>query len=103
MENTLEKRMQPRFLYKSYASYMKMGDVCNLPDLCYSMAEILDISGGGLRLRLPQPLVNEETLMITKIPLSGISATLPVFVKVQWVKAESENTCIAGLQFVLGN
>ncbi len=103
MEKLSERRMQQRFSYKSYASFMKLGDTHNLPDMHYTMAEIIDVSGGGARLRLPLSTVNEEILMITKFPLPGISASLPVLTKVQWVKDESENTCIAGIKFILGN
>lgn len=103
MEEASERRIQQRFPYKSYASYMKLGDASNLPDMHYSMAEVIDISGGGAKLRLPVSSINIETMMITRIPLLGISASLPVLTKVQWVKDESENTCIVGIKFVLGN
>jgi hypothetical protein len=103
MEQTSERRMQQRFPYKSYASYMKLGDARNLPDIYYTMAEVIDICGGGVRLRLPQPTINDGTLMITKIPLTGISASLPVLSKVQWVAEETKDTCIVGIKFVLGN
>lgn len=103
MLETPEKRMQQRFPYKSYASYMKLGDIYNLPDLSYSMAEVIDISGGGAKLRLPLPTISIETLMITKVPLQGISVSLPVLTRVQWVKDETDKTCIAGVKFILGN
>lgn len=67
------------------------------------MAEILDISSGGVKLRLPLTEIHEEILMIAKVPLPNISASLPVLAKVQWVKNESECTCIAGIKFMLGN
>jgi len=103
LAKTQEKRLYERFPLTSYASYMRMGDSANLPDMSYSMAEILDISNGGLRMRLPQLMIIEGTLLITRVPLPGVSATIPVIARVQWVMEESERTCQAGLKFLLGN
>ena len=103
MEGQPERRMQVRFPYKNQGSFIRLGDIKTPPDTSYSVAEIIDISAGGAKLRLPSQDIKEETLMITKIGLPGISASLPVLTKVQWIEKESEKTCIAGIKFILGN
>lgn len=104
MEKTnYEKRIHDRFPYEGYANYMRMGDISNLPDTSYSMADILDISSGGLRLRHNQLMLNEGMLLITKVPLPGMSAAIPVLGRVQWVSEESERTYQAGIKFLIGN
>lgn len=102
-KNYYERRFNERFHYEGKASYMRMGDASNLPDTSYSTAEIVDISSGGSRLRLNQLMLKEGTLLITKVSLPGISATMPVIAKVQWVREESEKNYQAGIKFVLGN
>lgn len=102
-KNNYEKRINDRFPYEGYISYMRMGDISNLPDTSYSMAEVLDISSGGLRLRHNQSMLNEGMLLITKVPLPGVPAMIPVLGRVQWVIEENERTYQAGIKFLIGN
>lgn len=100
-----ERRINDRFYYEGNASYMRMGDTASLPDTSYSTAEILDISSGGVRLKLNNnPTLNEGTLLIAKIPLHGITTTMPVLARVQWVSEEKEKAAYqAGIKFLMGN
>ncbi len=98
-----EKRIHNRYLFDGTLSYMRMGDMHKLPDTDYSVAEIADISSGGLRLKLNQPMLNEGSLLITKFPVSGTSATIPVIARVQWINKESENSFQAGIKFIIEN
>ncbi len=104
-KNYYEKRINERFHYEGNASYMRMGDTSSLPDTSYSMAEIIDISSGGVRLRLKNNLMlNEGTLLIAKVPIHGIAATMPTIARVQWVSEEKEKVAYqAGIKFLMGN
>lgn len=103
-KNNNEKRIYNRFPYEGSMRYMRMGDMSNLPDTSYSTADVLDISSGGVRLRLNQIGLNEGTLLITKVPLRGMSVTMPVLARVQWVSEENETTTYqAGIKFLLEN
>ncbi len=98
-----EKRVFERFPYKGTLSYLRMGDATNLPDISYSTAEIFDICNGGLGVRFNQSTLNEGTLLIIKIQLPNIPASIPAIGRVQWVKEIGVKNYQAGIKFVLGN
>lgn len=102
-KSNYERRFFERYPYKGTLSYMRMGDATSLPDTSYSNAEILNISSGGLGLKVNQPNLNEGTLLIVKIQLPDISATIPVIARVQWISEMGENNHQAGIKFILGN
>lgn len=96
-----ERRGDSRFPYLRPFSYVAMWDPSRPPSHATARGEILDLSNGGMKIRIKrQTHLTEGVVVIARIPLRNIKAAVPTLAIVKWTKALDAGLQ-AGLRFIM--
>lgn len=103
---TEEKRMSVRIPYASPTSYRAMGSLVCPPSAVDVQGEILDISDGGLRIRVDGQAIEPGTILCIRVPVnakskSKTSITFPVLAEVRWVRKAALKDRQVGVRFIV--
>ncbi len=96
-----ENRKDSRIPYVRPVSYAVIGQFLHVSSEVALQGMILNISGGGVRIRTDVQPCWEEMMIRAWIPLPQLSVTVPVIAVMRWVKDEDEQVYDIGLEFVL--
>jgi hypothetical protein len=78
-----------------------MGDPNRPPSHHIARGEILDLSNGGMKIRIKtQAHLAEGAVVIARIPLRNIKAAVPTLAIVRWTKTLDAGSQ-AGLRFIM--
>jgi hypothetical protein len=95
------RRGEPRFLYTHYISCIRIGKGGHPPDEVPHKGEILDLSDGGMKIRIKERALGENNMLQVRIPVSEIPVTIPALTKVVWVREKGALVYDVGLRFVI--
>jgi c-di-GMP-binding flagellar brake protein YcgR len=95
-----EKRATKRFMLKRSISYLDMGEIGRYPEEVSCNIELVDISDGGMKIRVEGLFPIEGDIVQMRIPIDGILVTLPVFAQIKWAKKVQSKLYNVGLQFL---
>lgn len=94
-------RQSERYQFICPISFITLGDMRYPPYEVSKEAEIVDISNGGMKIRLRGSLLKEGAMIQVRIPLSEFEVHVPVLTEVRWVREEAgDNAQIGGLRFL---
>jgi len=96
-----EKRASKRFMHNRAIPYVDMGDVGRYPEEISGNIELIDLSEGGIRLRVEGLFPIEGAIVQIRIPINGELVTLPVFAQIKWAKKFQSKRYHVGLQFLV--
>jgi hypothetical protein len=96
-----EKRSWKRFRHKRSIPYVNMGEAGLYPEHASGNIELLDLSDGGMRLRIEGLFPIEGAIVQIRIPINGKLIALPVFAQIRWAKKVQSTRYYVGLQFLL--
>lgn len=98
-----ERRHHRRVPYLNSLSFKLCGR--SLPEKFLKQADILDISSGGLRIRMVSLETNFEidSLIFLNIPLPRMPITIPALGKIKWIVLDDHKTRQAGIQFIISD
>lgn len=96
-----EKRTVPRFPFKNPMKYMTMGHPPHLPDQAYEAGELVDLSDNGMRMKIEGRKIEEGTVLLVRIPVSGPPVTVPSLAQVLWTRGGDSGHYESGLKFVV--
>ena len=95
-------RQYERFPYLSRINFITLGDLQYPPNDIFKEAETLDISNGGMKIRLKSRLLKEGAMIQVRIPVSEFDVTVPVLTEVRWVREDiQDNYQVGGLRFLV--
>lgn len=96
-----ERRGESRFPYCRAFRYVATGEPRRSFSHRVVSGEILDLSNGGMKIRLKRrALLADGAVVVARIPLRNIKATVPTVAVVRWTKA-LDSGLLAGLRFVM--
>jgi c-di-GMP-binding flagellar brake protein YcgR len=94
-------RRYERFQFICPVSFITLGTMRYPPYDVSKEAEIVDISNGGMKIRLKGSLLKEGAMIQVRIPVSEFEVTVPVLTEVRWVREElQDNYQVGGLRFL---
>ncbi len=96
-----EKRVSVRYPYTRPVSYMAMGKSGRPPDKVAVHGEIVDLSNGGMRIRMERQALEEGAVLQVWFPISEPPVTIPVLAQVRWVREEIHGNYQVGLRFMI--
>jgi hypothetical protein len=96
-----EKRSFQRFPYGCPMNFMAMGQTVSLPDTDYASGEIINISDGGMKIKVEGRAFEGGRVLLVRVPIKGIKSSVPTLAKVQWAISEETGVYEAGLKFVV--
>jgi len=96
----VENRKDSRIPYVRPVSYAVIGQVRNISSKVDVLGTILDISGGGMRIRTDVQPCWEEMLIQAWIPFPQRPFTVSVIAEVRWVRDEKQQIYDIGFQFL---
>ena len=97
-----ENRKDGRIPYIHPLSYKVIGQFLHISSEVAFQGTILNISGGGVRIRINTQPCQQEMMIRAWIPLPQRSFTVPVIAVMRWVKDENnEEVYDIGFEFVL--
>jgi len=94
-------RAAQRFSCKSSVGLVVLSSHGQPPDKDAISGEIMNISGGGMRMRFQGQTLEEGVVLLVKMPLSLAPVTVPSIAQVKWIKEEKPGTYQAGLQYLI--
>jgi len=94
-------RQAERFQYICPVSFITLGDLNYPPHDADMEAETLDISNGGMKIRLKGKPLKEGAMIQIRIPVSELNVAVPVFTEVRWVREEVPDNYQIGLRFLV--
>ena len=98
-EELSENRINNRFAYANPFTFVILGDITHPPEETSIHGEIIDISNGGIGIKVGKKL-DQGTVMLVRVPLAGTEAKIPTLMAVKWIKKNC-NGYHAGLRFVM--
>jgi len=96
-----EKRATKRFKHKRSIPYIDMGEMGRYPEEVSGNIELVDLSDGGMKLRVEGLFPIEGAIVQMRIPINGILVTLPVFAQIKWAKKVQSKLYNVGLKFLV--
>ncbi len=96
-----EKRGSVRITYVRPVIYNALGQSGHPPNHDTFLGEGLDLSNGGMRIRMEGRVLPEGSVVRARIAVSEPGVTVPVLTQVRWVKEEQPGAYQIGLRFVL--
>lgn len=96
-----ERRRGVRISYARSMSYIAMGQAGRIPHHDTLLGEIVDLSNGGMRIRIGPQTLEEGTVVRAEIPVAESAIAVPVLSQVLWIREEKPGNYQAGLRFVL--
>jgi len=95
-----ENRKDSRISYFRPVSYTVIGQDLQISSEAAVLGTIIDISGGGVRIRTDVKPRWEEMMIRAWIPLPQPPLTVPIIAEVRWVNDEKQQVYDIGFQFV---
>jgi c-di-GMP-binding flagellar brake protein YcgR len=96
-----EKRASERLTYISPVSFIALGDKKYPPNNVSTLCETVDISNGGMRIRIKERLFKEGSVIKVLMPVHELKVTVPVLTEVRWVREEMPENYQIGLRFLV--
>jgi len=78
-----------------------MGETGRYPEELSGSVTLLDLSDGGIKLRVEGMLPMEGSIVQVRIPLPERSVTLPVIAQIKWANKVRYRRYHVGLQFLV--
>ncbi|MBI2471516.1 MAG: PilZ domain-containing protein [Planctomycetes bacterium] len=100
-----EKRRNKRISYPQPAStsFIVMGDFIHPPNTYDVKGEILDVSNGGMKIRVDGNPPEKGSVLRVLVPVHvapDVQAVIPVLTQVRWVKGSSNEDHQVGIRFM---
>lgn len=95
-----KKRSSKRFVYRRPIPFINMGEGEGHREGASGNIELVDLSDGGMKLRVEGPLPVEGSIVQLRIPISGITVALPVIAQIKWARKVQSKLYNVGLQFL---
>ena len=96
-----QSRLDVRFPFRTTVSYRVLGEDFRPPWDFKEEGEMIDLSNHGARIFFRRMKVKVGFMLILRIPVLEISATVPTLAQVKWVKENVPGVWHAGLSFML--
>ena len=94
-------RQAKRYQFICPISFVTLGDLNFPPYDVATEAEIVDISNGGMKIRLKGRLLKEGAMIQVRIPVSEFEVAVPVLTEVRWVREDVQDSYqVGGLRFL---
>jgi c-di-GMP-binding flagellar brake protein YcgR len=100
VSHVTEKRANKRFGHKRSIPYLDMGDMGRYPEEISGKIQLIDLSYGGMRLRMEGVFPIEGSIVQIRIPVNGNLVAVPVFAQIKWAKKFQSKRYHVGLQFL---
>jgi hypothetical protein len=94
-------RANERFPCKSPKCFVSLNTLGKELDKDAFSGQIMNLSLGGMGLRLTVQTLEEGVILLIKMPLSLAPVTVPSIAQVKWIKEEKPGTFQAGLQYLI--
>ncbi len=101
VQTVREKRASERFSYSKTITYKALGVVGHPPETIPIRVKSLDLSSGGISIRMNRPLLTEGLIVQLNVPVTQLNISIPVLTEVKWVSEKKPNVYHIGLQFLL--
>ena len=99
-QTAVENRKDSRIPYTRPVSFSVIGQYLHVSSEVAVLGTILDISGGGVRLRTDVQPCWEKMMIRAWIPLPQTPQTVSVIAVMRWVRNEKQQVYDIGFQFV---
>ena len=100
-QTIIENRTENRISYVRPLNYTTIGQYLHLSNEVGLQSTILDISGGGMRIRTDVHPSFDGVMIRAWIPLPQPSIAVPVIATMRWFKEETAQVYNIGFEFVL--
>jgi c-di-GMP-binding flagellar brake protein YcgR len=94
-------RLSERFPYTYPVSFITLGDINYPPNDVATEAETMDISNGGMKIRVKGRSLKQGAMIQVRIPVSELKVTVPVLTEVRWVRDDMPKNYQIGLRFLV--
>jgi len=94
-------RANERFPCNSTKGFVALSSLGKAPDKDAFSGQIMNLSQGGIGLRLKVQTLEEGAILIVNMPISLAPVTVPSVAQVKWIKEEKPGTFQAGLQYLI--
>lgn len=95
-----EKRRTTRFPYLERVTFRQMGEMSEPPPEVTLTGSTVDVSEGGLSVRLEGESPRKGSVVSLRLPVSGLSVRIPILSEVRWVREIFPRTYHIGLMFI---
>ena len=97
-----EKRQTKRFPFSCPVSVMTFLNANDSVNEVFSRGEMIDISRGGMHIRLKNHVIEKGTALRIMIPiLSDVQVTVPVLSEAMWTRKDSPDSFRIGVRFLI--
>lgn len=95
-----DKRASKRFDHRRSIPFVDMGDMGRYPEEISGAIQLLDLSYGGMKLRIEGLFPIEGSIIQIRIPINGNLIAVPVFAQIKWAKKVQPKRYHVGLEFL---
>jgi len=96
-----QKRAARRIPLKRPMQFKVMGNTTHPADKTALDGEILDVSDTGMKIREEGRPLEDNFVLVIRVPLSETQTTIPAMAQVKWVKPKRPGVYEAGLMFMV--